>query len=295
MREARFMGVGGSSRWAQSVSDGAVESVSDSLDTRYNVVAMPEGAVRAGGGRPLYQQLRSLLRDRIERGLYAPGDAFPSESELIAEHAMSRITVRRAIAELRREGLVVTRQGAGTYVADPARAGAQCLVSFTSETLRRGRAPGSRLVAMRRLSGPAFAARRLGLPDDAALLQIKRVRSVDDRPVYLSDAYVPAALLPDANPDELARSGLDQSLYRLIERHHPVPLEAGEEVASAVFANEEVREIFELPERSPVIRKTCLLRDSSGSPIIYEEATWGVPEHSTVVWRQTVATAGDGR
>jgi hypothetical protein len=66
-------------------------------------------------------------------------------------------------------------------------------------------------------------------------------------------------------------------------------------VATAVLANEEVREIFELPQQSPVIRKSCLLRDRSGSPIVYEEATWGVPEHSTVIWRRSAATASLNR
>jgi GntR family transcriptional regulator len=245
---------------------------------------------------PLYQQLQTLLRDRIEHGAYRPGDAFPSESELIAEHSLSRITVRRAISELQREGLVVTRHGAGTFVADPSRAGAQCLVSFTSETMRGGHVPGSSLISLRRTEGPAFAARRLGLADDARLLHIKRLRTVDGAPVYLSDAYLPGGILPRIAPDDLARSGLGQSLYRLIERHHPVPLEDGEEVATAIFASDEVRGIFELPERSPVIRKSCLLRDRSGRPIIYEEATWGVPEQSTVIWRRSAAAVGiDGR
>jgi DNA-binding GntR family transcriptional regulator len=99
-------------------------------------------------------------------------------------------------------------------------------------------------------------------------------------------------VLPHIAPDDLARTGPDQSLYRLIERYHPVPLEDGEEVASAVIASDEVREIFALPRHSPVIRKTCLLRDRTGSPIIYEEATWGVPQHSTVIWRRSVAAVG---
>ena len=252
---------------------------------------MPEAAAHAAGRAPLYQQLQSLLRDRIESGHYRPGDAFPSESELISQHSLSRITVRRAIAELQREGLVVTRQGAGTFVADPTRAGAQCVLSFTSDTMRRGHLPGSELISLSTGSGPGFAARHLGLPDHAALMRIKRLRTVDDEPAYLSDAYIPAAVLPGVTSNELAPSGLDQSLYRLIERHHPVPLEDGEEVATAVFADEEVREIFELPQHSPVIRKTCLLRDRNGSPIVYEEATWGVPQHSAVIWRRSVAAA----
>lgn len=238
---------------------------------------------------PLYLQLQAWLRNRIERGVYAPGDAFPSESELITAHAVSRITVRRAISELQREGLVVTRQGSGTFVADPARAGAQCLTSFTSEAFRRGRVPGSDLLSMRITAGPAFAAQRLGLADEDALLRIKRVRTLDGRPMYLSDAFIPARIVPDIAPGDLASSGPEQSLYRLVERHHPVPLEDGEEVATAVIANEEVREIFDLPENSPVLRKTCLLRDRTGTSIIYEEATWGVPQQSAVIWRRSVA------
>jgi GntR family transcriptional regulator len=256
---------------------------------------MPDGAGPDLNRMPLYQRLQTSLRDHIESGACRPGDLFPSEAELMAEHAMSRITVRRAISELQHEGLVVTRHGAGTFVADPTRAGAQCLVSFTSEALRRGHVPGSSLVSLRRGHGPASANSQLGQAHDAELVQIKRIRSIDAKPVYLSDAYVPAVILPDLTPDDLARSGPDQSLYRLIERHHPVPLEDGEEVASAVIANDEVREIFALPRHSPVIRKSCLLRDRSGRPIIYEEATWGVPERSTVIWRRSAATVGERR
>ena len=253
---------------------------------------MPEEAGAAAAEAPLYQQLQTLLRDRIESGELRPGDAFPSESELVAAHTISRITVRRAISELQREGLVVTRHGAGTFVADPARAGAQCLVSFTSDVLRRGRVPGSTLLSLETHPGPSFAARRLDQPDDADIVHIKRLRTVDDEPVYLSDAWVPRRVLPHITADDLARTGPDQSLFRLIERHHPVPLEDGEEVATAVIASDEVREIFALPRLSPVIRRTCLLRDRVGNPIIYEEATWGVPQQSTVIWRRSAAAVG---
>ena len=244
---------------------------------------------------PLYERLRSVLRDRIERGELRPGDTFPSESELITEHALSRITVRRAIAELQREGLVTTRQGAGTFVADASRANAQCLLSFTSDVLRRGHSPGAELIAFDTARGPADRARLLGLPADARLVHIKRVRTVDDEPVYLSDACIPAYVLPDIAPDDLARSGLEQSLYRLIERHHPVPLEDGEEVATAVIADEEVERSSSCPRTARSSARHVSCGTDAGSPIIYEEATWGVPRRSAVVWRRSVAApAGNG-
>jgi DNA-binding GntR family transcriptional regulator len=66
---------------------------------------------------PLYEQVRSVLRERIAAGTYAPGDRLPSESALAAEFEVHRLTVRRALEELAREGIVVARKGSGTYVA----------------------------------------------------------------------------------------------------------------------------------------------------------------------------------
>lgn len=65
---------------------------------------------------PPYQQLASILRDRIAAGEFRPGDALPSEKDLVQEHGLARETVRRAVKVLRDEGLVVTIPGRGTFV-----------------------------------------------------------------------------------------------------------------------------------------------------------------------------------
>jgi len=156
---------------------------------------------------------------------------------------------------------------------------------------RSGHEPGAQLLMLRTERGPNHVNERLEQRSDAEVVHIKRLRTVDGRPIFVSEAYVPARMLPGLAPDDLARNGPDQSLYRLIERHHPVPLVDGEEVATAVLADGEVQEIFDLPQNSPVIRKTCLLRARNGSPVIYEEATWGVPQHSAVIWRRSAVRA----
>lgn len=70
------------------------------------------------GPVPLYQQLKSVLKDDIERGVYKSGDRLPSEPDLIREYGISRITVRQALDDLEVEGLIVRRHGKGTYVAE---------------------------------------------------------------------------------------------------------------------------------------------------------------------------------
>lgn len=68
---------------------------------------------------PKYQRVYESLRSKIADGTYPPGELLPSDTELPKQLRVSTITVRRALDELQREGLIVRRRGKGTYVADP--------------------------------------------------------------------------------------------------------------------------------------------------------------------------------
>lgn len=68
---------------------------------------------------PLYERVRQAIAASIADGTYAPGDRLPSEARLAEELGVNRLTVRRAIEELARAGVVESRQGSGTYVSAP--------------------------------------------------------------------------------------------------------------------------------------------------------------------------------
>src|ERR1700761_1070191 len=80
------------------------------------------GPVTAGAGVPLHRQLYLVLHDEILRGALAPGDALPTEQALCDQFGVSRITVRRALADLAERGYIERRQGVGSFVRehDPA-------------------------------------------------------------------------------------------------------------------------------------------------------------------------------
>ena len=99
----------------------------------------------ASGDDYPYRRIVSDLREQVLSGQRAPGDRMPSESELSATYHTSRPTVRRALAVLRGEGLIVTGQGSGTFVR--ARPGIQICV--TGSNYRRHRAPRCSLKASR--------------------------------------------------------------------------------------------------------------------------------------------------
>lgn len=67
---------------------------------------------------PVYVQLADIIRERITTGRYAPGQVLPSETQLIQEFAVARVTVRQALKELRSDGLVVTKARQGTFVRE---------------------------------------------------------------------------------------------------------------------------------------------------------------------------------
>src|SRR3712207_9202739 len=68
---------------------------------------------------PLYYQLQEVLKERIESGTWAPGDALPSEPELARRYGVSRVVVRQALAILEDDRQIVRIQGRGTFVAEP--------------------------------------------------------------------------------------------------------------------------------------------------------------------------------
>lgn len=172
--------------------------------------------MRAGDSRPdkeppppLYRRLAERLREEIAQR--SPDDRIDSETGLAKRFAVSRFTVMRAIDVLVDDGLLVRRQGRGTFIAGPAARGTpSSLLSFTQAALAVGR------VASNKLLGFGPAAWRPGLPyaRDEALIELDRLRLVDDMPIAIHRSVIPARVATAAGltPKTVAEAGF--SLYR---------------------------------------------------------------------------------
>ena len=114
--------------------------------------------------RPMYLQIIEQIRQRIAVGDYQPGDELPSIRALAASLRISVITVKRAYLELERDGVIVTRQGKGSFVADSADLGTQ---------LRRGQLD-------EHLSAAAHLGRELGLTPDEIASRLREIAAAKD-------------------------------------------------------------------------------------------------------------------
>src|SRR5918995_7268647 len=124
----------------------------------------------------LYHQLLGVLRGRIESGEIRVGDRLPSEADLVSDFGVSRTTARRALDELRRQGLVRREPGRGTFLASPwLRSNLAYLHSFSEEIKRWGYTPGARLVEREEREADEAVAGRVGSGGGGGMVFVGRV------------------------------------------------------------------------------------------------------------------------
>src|SRR5262245_28041024 len=127
-----------------------------------------------------YLDLAEALRARVADGRVGPGGALPSETELARAHNTSRVTVRRALDVLRREGLVVSRQGSGWFAAlDPVRQPLGRVTTVEAAVEAAGAQAARRILTFGYVAAPARVAAALALATGDEVLEVERVNLAD--------------------------------------------------------------------------------------------------------------------
>jgi GntR family transcriptional regulator len=227
--------------------------------------AFPDSRLhRLAGGIPLYVQIAESLLDRIGSGDLAPGDRIPPERELSRSLEVNRLTVRRALRMLEAQGLVVRRQGAGTYVAEPKiERQAARLVSFTRGVQRHGLQPGARLVSIELRPLEASLARELRLPVATVAYDILRLRLINGSPALLERYFIPALRFPG-----LDRFDLEQrSVFEVLDREYHIPLKRARQTLEPVVAGEFEAGLLQVRPGAPLMLERRTSFDALGSPV----------------------------
>lgn len=187
----------------------------------------PEGWLGEAGG-PRYVQLRQRLERGIESGVLAPNSSLPAEREIAEITELSRVTVRKAIQELVREGLVEQRQGSGSFIREPVSRMEQSLshlTSFTEDMARRGMDTTSRWLERGVFLPNHAEINALNLGDGAEVSRIYRLREAGGRPMALERASLPLDILP--NPLDVTTS-----LYEVLNARGLRPVRAVQKISA---------------------------------------------------------------
>jgi GntR family transcriptional regulator len=184
--------------------------------------------------QPLYQQLQRSLREAIQKRVLRPEDALPAERDLAEELEVSRITVRKAIDGLVQEGLLMRRQGSGTFVCARVEKNFSKLTSFSEDMRARGRKPHS--AWLNRAAGTVTPeeAMTLRASPGTPVLRFHRIRFADDAPMALEYATVPASCLPSID-------AVTTSLYEALEEAGNRPVRALQRLRAVLLTQEQAR------------------------------------------------------
>jgi GntR family transcriptional regulator len=158
---------------------------------------------------PRYLQVASAFRNLVERGVLKAGEALPSERDLSGVTGLSRVTMRRAVETLLREGVLSRRHGSGTYVAKRIEQPLSVLAGFSEDMKNRGTRPGSVWISKIVTHPSPKEAMALGVGPDEQVLRLLRVRTADGEPLAIETAVVPAIILPSV---ELVSTSLYSAL-----------------------------------------------------------------------------------
>jgi GntR family transcriptional regulator len=238
----------------------ALESVPNSKIRPLRLALDPQSFV------PYYEQIVTQVRNLIKEQKLQQGQAFYSEGEVARMLGISKMPVRQAFQKLRSEGLLVVARGKMPVIGSGRLPwDFQELRGFSEEMRRRGLQPSAKVLSLEMKDPQGEVAQALRLPDGEKVYYLKRLRYVDGEPVAVVTSYLPAAMFPDIDHEDLE----GQSLYHIFEHVYKRRLRWAEEIIGAAIVNPDDAAVLEAPPGSAVLLIKETTYDGSETPIEY--------------------------
>jgi len=214
---------------------------------------------------PYYRQLKEILRADIEQRNLRPGDRLPGDHELCERYGVSRPVVRQALSELQYEGVLERIKGRGTFVVPQltSQSLVQSLTGLHEDVAALGRTLRSEVRRLRVTTADGDVAARLEIPVGTAVVEIERLRFVDDEPWVYAISHVPAAMAPDLVDQDLR----EQSLYALLERRYGLRLTRSRRAVEAHCASTALARDLAIPRQGPVLKLTNVSFGADNRPV----------------------------
>ncbi len=219
---------------------------------------------------PYYIQLIDILKGMITDKSWKPGAQIPGEEELCLTYQISRTVVRQALQELEREGIIVRRKGKGTFIAEPkiVEGLVEKLTGFYNDMVERGLNPQTKVLHQRIIPADEKIAGYLEIPVGTQVVDIRRLRMVDNVPIQLVTTYIPLTLCPKLADVDLT----NRSLYEFLEKECGLFIARGRRYIEAVSASAEEAHLLQVAKGDPMIMLDSISFLESGTPVEYYHA-----------------------
>lgn len=217
---------------------------------------------------PLYYQIENVLREKIASGAFSPGEQLPTESNMIEQFGVSRITIRQALSALASENLIERRQGSGTYVAQRKTRkrkfdGMIHLTGSLDELIEMGLETPVKLLEMNRIEADKHEAALLQVKTGTPVFMLKRLRLHEDTPYSLIVNYLPVEIGDKLTESELNSGAILQSIENKLGYH----LHEARQQIKAELADPYVAELLGVRVGSALLSIERTVYSDDGKPV----------------------------
>ena len=225
---------------------------------------------------PIYHQLYVILRQRIKDGAFVDGP-LPTEAALCVSFDVSRVTVRRTLQMLEREGLIVRRRGVGTFAAPGGASEAVPVrvAGLVENLITLGLETTAELLSYdpAALLPPAVAIALNAQPRETGL-RIERIRRYKALPLSLTEVYLRAGMAGMLSREDID----DRPIIRILEARGIRALRA-EQTISAVPADNDAAKKLSVSIGAPLIRLRRTVFDQDGTPFEYQQGLYNPDQY----------------
>jgi GntR family transcriptional regulator len=219
---------------------------------------------------PYYIQLLDILKEKVQKKDWLPGDQIPGEQDLCELYRVSRTVVRQALRELKLEGMVSRRKGKGTYISLPKinEGLVQKLTGFYQDMVERDLKPVTKILHQNISPSNEKVARFLNIQPGEKIIDIQRLRFISEEPIQLVTTYIPFKICPS-----LARVDLtNRSLYEYLENECGIFIAKGRRYIEAVLASDSDATLLSIDSGAPLLMLESISFTGSGQPVEYFHA-----------------------
>jgi len=226
----------------------------------------------------MYLQVKQELEALLHNGNLKPGDRVPSESELCREYSVSRITAKKALDEMVRDGSLYRIQGRGSFVQGPKIDHKLTnFYSFTEEVKARGMVASSVILQFETVKPKGDVKEKLGITDDEKVYYLQRIRMADGMLIALDHSYIPYHVCQGMSREEVER----HPLYEILNSRGVMPDKAIESFAAASLNKEQARLLGERAGKA--VLKICRQTYCKGELVEYNYRYYKGEQYSYTV------------
>jgi GntR family transcriptional regulator len=220
---------------------------------------------------PLYVQIQDKVYEQIRLGNLSPGARVPSEAELAAQYAVSRMTARKALDGLVARGHLFRQQGKGTFVAEHVLSyGLSTMLSFSGTLRALGHEVATRVLHQDVIPASPLVAEKLRLSPNSDVIVVRRLRMVDGWPAAIHTAFMDYRVYAPILRVDLSVNSLLESIQQIT--HTPVAY-TKDSVQAAVVSLEDMI-LLEVPKGSPVLEVEGVAFTANGQPTRFARAVY---------------------